>query len=235
MNLIQRIHGNTQPDPHSHGNETHSHNPPFWVRHYDTIVNVITLGKIKSTHQQTAVLANLQPGQAVLDIGCGTGALLMEVEKIIGAQGTAVGLDIEPAMIEQARRRAAKNHSHATFDVASIDNIPYPDNTFDAAIQSLVFHHLTDTQKEAGLLELKRVLKPNGRLLIVDLNPTRRGLATSLPGHNQLDQVDHVRSEVVERMAVAGFKNIQSDTHPNKQLSYAMGKCVDNDALLTIH
>ena len=71
---------------------------------------------------------------------------------------------------------------------------------------------------------MKRVLKPNGRLLIVDLNPKQRGLATSLPGHNQLDKVDYVRSEVVECMDTAGFTNIQAGPHPNKQLSYAIGQ-----------
>ena len=224
MNLIERIHNNPQADTHTHEGETHSHKTPFWVRNYDVIVNVITMGKAKSIHQQTVELAALQPVQTVLDIGCGTGFLLLEAEKVIGHQGTAVGLDVEPAMIEQAKRRAVKNHSHATFGVASIDQIPYPDNSFDVAIQSLVFHHLTEAQKTDGLMELKRVLKPNGRLLIVDLNPSQRGLATSLPGHNQLDQVDHVRSEVVERMKAAGFSNIQSGPHPNKQLSYAIGE-----------
>lgn len=224
MNLIERIHGGVQPTTHSHNRETHSHKTPFWVKHYDKIVNIITFGKIKSTHQQTAVLAQVEPGQSVLDIGCGTGLLLMDVEKVIGPQGTAVGLDVEPAMIAQAKRRAAKNDSKATFAVASIDDIPYPDSSFDVAIQSLVFHHLTAAQKEAGLVELRRVLKDNGRLLIVDLNPSRRGLATSLPGHNRLNQVDHVTSEVVQRLEVAGFGNIQSGAHPNKQLSYAIGE-----------
>ncbi len=224
MNLIERIHGNPQPDTHTHDDDTHSHKTPFWVKHYDKILNIITLGKAKSMHQQTVALAALQPGQSVLDAGCGTGFLLLEAEKVIGHEGTAVGLDIEPAMVEQARRRAAKNHSHATFDVASIDQIPYPDNTFDVALQTLVFHHLTEAQKINGLAELRRVLKQNGRLLIADLNPSRRGIATSLPGHNQLDQVDHVRSEVVERLEAAGFSNIQSGPHPNKQLSYAIGE-----------
>lgn len=224
MNLIERIHGNSQPETHTHGDAPHTHKTPFWVKHYDKIVNIITLGKAKSMHQQTILLADLQSGQSVLDAGCGTGYLLLEAEKVIGHQGTAVGIDVEPAMIEQARRRAAKTHSHATFEVASIDQIPYPDNSFDVAMQTLVFHHLTDAQREDGLAELKRVLKDNGRLLIVDLNPSRRGIATRLPGHNQLDQVDHVRSEVVQRMEAAGFSNIQSGDHPNKQLSYAIGE-----------
>jgi ubiquinone/menaquinone biosynthesis C-methylase UbiE len=224
MNVIEKNHGNSQPNTHSHGEETHSHKAPFWVKHYDKIVNIITLGKAKSMHQQTIELAHLQPGQSVLDAGCGTGYLLLEAEKVIGHGGTAVGLDVEPAMIEQAKRRAAKTHSHATFEVASIDNIPYPDNSFDVALQTLVFHHLTEAQREAGLAELRRVLKDNGRLLIVDLNPSRRSLATSLPGHNRLNQVDYVRSEVVQRMEAAGFSNIKSGPHPNKQLSFAIGE-----------
>lgn len=223
MNLLQRIHGNTQAEPHSHGDETHSHKAPFWVRYYDTIVNVITFGKAKTMYQQTVKLAELQPGQALLDIGCGTGHLLLEAEKVIGHQGTAVGLDVEPAMIEQAKKHAAKKHSHATFDVASVDQIPFPDNSFDVAIQTLVFHHLNEAQKEKGLAELSRILKPNGRLLIVDLNPSRRSIATSLPGHNRLEQVDHVLTEVVQRMETAGFTNIQAGPHPNKQMSYAIG------------
>lgn len=224
MNFLQRIHGESKTKQHTHGGEPHSHKTPFWVKHYDKIVNLITFGKIKSMHQQTVALAQLQSGNDVLDIGCGTGYLLLEAEKVVGETGTAVGLDVEPAMIDQARQRAAKNHSHATFDVASIDEIPYPDNSFDVVMQTLVFHHLDETQKAAGLAEMYRVLRQNGRLLIVDLNPSRRGLAVSLPGHNQLEQVDYVRSEVVERMETAGFINIQARAHPNKQLSYAIGE-----------
>ena len=224
MNLIQRIHGNTQSDNHSHGDEPHSHNIPFWVRHYDKIVNLVSLGKTSTIHQETVKLADLHTGESVLDIGCGTGILLLEAEKAVGEEGTAVGLDIEQAMIAQAKQRAAKNHSQATFEVASVEQIPYPDNTFDVAIGSLMFHHLTEIQKTEGFVELKRILKQNGRLLIVDLNPSQRSLATILPGHNQLDRVDYVRSEVVQRMKTAGFINIRADAHPFKKLSYAIGE-----------
>ena len=220
MNLIQKIHGN---DEHSHDGQPHTHQAPFWVRYYDTIVGVVTFGRARKMHQSTLQLAQLQPGEAILDIGCGTGKLIFAAEKVVGSAGTAVGLDVEPGMIAQAKANAAKAHSHATFGVASITEIPYPDNSFDVVTSSLVYHHLSPAEKVAGLQEVARVLKPNGRFLIVDLNPTRRGLAVRLPGHNQLAQEDYVSREVVEQLAAAGFANITAGAHPFKQLSYALG------------
>ena len=220
MNLIQKIHGN---DEHTHDGQPHTHQAPFWVRYYDTIVGVATFGRARKMHQSTLLLAQLQPGESILDIGCGTGKLIFAAEKVVGSAGTAVGLDVEPGMIEQAKANAAKAHSHATFGVASITEIPYPDNSFDVVTSSLVYHHLNQEQKVAGLQEVARVLKPNGRFLIVDLNPTRRGLAVRLPGHNQLAQEDYVSREVVEQLAAADFANITTGAHPFKQLSYALG------------
>lgn len=224
MNFYQRFHGRTPPETHSHPAEHQGQRPPFWVRYYDWIVNIVTLGKTQRIHRETISLAALQPGDTVLDMGCGTGKLILAAEKVVGPEGTAVGLDVEPAMIAQARLHAHKKQSRALFEVASIEEIPYPDEYFDMAFSTLVFHHLTDAQKEAGFAELRRVLKPNGRLLIVDLNPSRRSLATSLPGHNQLAREDYVRSEAVKRLAAAGFGNIQSGPHPFPQLSYALGE-----------
>jgi ubiquinone/menaquinone biosynthesis C-methylase UbiE len=224
MNLIQRIHGYNIDHDYLHENESHSHNIPFWVRHYDKIVNLITLGRTNTIHQQTLALAGLRAGDAVLDIGCGTGALVLEAKNVVGHNGTAVGLDIEPAMIEQATRRASRKHSQAIFEIASIEQIPYPDNTFDVAISSLMYHHLTESQKTEGLGELKRVLKSDGRLLVIDLNPSRRSILTSLPGHNQLDRQDYVRDEVTVQMQTAGFTGIKAGPHPYKPLSYAIGQ-----------
>lgn len=223
MNIIQRIHGTGQANTHAHGDETHSHDTPFWVRHYDKIVGFITLGRTEKMHNGTIALANLQSGEAILDVGCGTGKLILKAEKVVGHSGTAVGLDVEPAMVAQAQNNATKTHSHSTFGVASIDNIPYPDNSFDVVVSSLVYHHLSPQQKQDGFREVMRVLKPNGRFLIADLNPSRRSIATSLPGHNQLTHEDHVRNEVTEQMQTAGFSNIEAGTHPYKQLSYAIG------------
>lgn len=223
MNLIERIHGRSEPDHQPHETDDHSHQTPIWVRYYDWITNIVTLGKISKMHQSTLSLVQLQAGDSILDVGCGTGKLILAAEQIIGHGGTAVGLDVESGMVEQAKRHALKSSSHAQFEVASIDQIPYPDNSFDVVVSTLVYHHLTETQKTAGFAELKRVLKLNGRLLIADLNPNRRSLATSLPGHNQLEREDHVLTEVTAHMQKIGFTNIEAGEHPFKQLSYAIG------------
>ena len=220
MNLIQKIHGN---DEHTHDGQPHTHQAPFWVRYYDTIVGVATFGRARKMHQSTLLLAQLQPGESILDIGCGTGKLIFAAEKVVGLAGTAVGLDVEPGMIAQAKANAAKANSRATFGVASITEIPYPDNSFDVVTSSLVYHHLSPAEKVAGLQEVVRVLKENGRFLIVDLNPARRSLAVRLPGHNQLAQEDYVSREVVAQLAAAGFANITAGAHPFNQLSYALG------------
>jgi len=222
MNFIHLLHGNSQP--HNHHRDARSANAPFWVRYYDQVVNLVTWGRTKRIHQQTIALANIQPHDDILDIGCGTGILLMEAEKTAGQGNLVVGLDVEPEMIRQAQQRALKKQSRANFEVASIDQIPYAANTFDVVTSSLMYHHLTEAQRSAGLGELYRVLKTNGRLLIVDLNPQRHSLATRLPGHNQLDRQDYVRTEVAERMKAAGFTIIDAGAHPAKQLSYALGK-----------
>jgi len=221
VNFIQRIHG----QDHTHRkSDNQSQGAPFWVRYYDIVVNVITLGRTKVIHRETLSLAGLRPGDAVLDVGCGTGVLLLEAEKRVGTEGSLVGIDVEPAMIEQSRKRAGKAGSRATFAVASVDHIPYPDNTFDVVFSTLMYHHLTETQRSAALVELERLIKPGGRLVVVDINPTRRGIVTSLPGHNRLEQEDYVRSEIVERMGTSGFTVIEDGPHPSRQLSYAIGQ-----------
>ena len=219
MSLIERTQGHSHDQPGDHQHDT----APFWVRFYDPIVRFASLGRIQKIHRGTISLANLRPGESVLDIGCGTGDLILAIEKGIGRQGTLVGLDVESVMIAQAKQKASKAGSQATFQVASIDEIPYPDAAFDLVTSTAMIHHLTPDQVEKGLLELNRVLKPNGRLLIVDINTARRSLISRLPGHRQLARQDRMQDEMPTLLRTAGFSRIKTGSHPFKALSYAIG------------
>ena len=93
MNVIQRMHSDARSDEGTPVHKSTGNSAPFWVRHYDMVVNLVTLGRPGVIHQQTVALADLRPGDAVLDVGCGTGALLLEAETVVGPEGVLVGLD----------------------------------------------------------------------------------------------------------------------------------------------
>lgn len=220
--MIQTRH-DTQVNTHDASSQ-HVRKTPFWVRHYDLIVNLVTLGRTRKVHQATLSLVDLHPGDVVLDVGCGTGILLLETEDIVGADGIVMGLDVEPAMVAQARRRAAEKGSRAIFEVASVAKIPAPDAHFDVVFSSLMVHHLAEDEKTQAFQEIARVLKRDGHLVVVDINPARRNLLTSLPGHNAIEREDFVRQDISNRLRRIGFTIVAEGPHPSRQLSFVIGR-----------
>jgi hypothetical protein len=91
MTLIQRIHSHGQPGEAMHARVSSTNRPPFWVRHYDLVVNLISLGRTNAIHRETLALVDLNPGDAVLDVGCETGALVMEAESILLPAHSSIG------------------------------------------------------------------------------------------------------------------------------------------------
>jgi SAM-dependent methyltransferase len=113
-------------------------------------------------------LGPLNPGDAVLDIGCGAGVDSLVAARLVGAGGRVVGLDVTPAMIERARAHQARlGLANLSFQVGEAEALPFPDNDFDAVISNGVFNLALD--KEKALQEVHRVLKPGGRLMIADM------------------------------------------------------------------
>jgi SAM-dependent methyltransferase len=79
-----------------------------------------------------------------------------------------VGVDADPAILERARAKAGKNGAEIAFDEALSTALPYGSESFDVVLSTLVFHHLSDEAKRASADEIKRVLRPAGRVVVAD-------------------------------------------------------------------
>ena len=146
-----------------------------WSSFYDSIVWLMSFGKFKAIRKASIELAQIKPGDKVLDVGCGTGDLTLEAKKLTGSAGEVYGTDASPNMIRQAQQKTTRSGVDVTFQVGLIEDIEFPENQFDVVLSSLMMHHLPDDLKHTGLAEIYRVLKPGGRFLIVDMQSTTGG------------------------------------------------------------
>jgi ubiquinone/menaquinone biosynthesis C-methylase UbiE len=144
-----------------------------WAHVYDLFGNIVTLGRAAAMREQTVELAALSPGERVLEVGCGTGEVAQRARSRVGATGRVSGIDPSAEMIALAQRKASRAGLDIDYRVGVIEALPYPDGSFDVVLSSLMMHHLPDDLKSAGLAEVWRVLKPGGRLLIVDFKRPR--------------------------------------------------------------
>jgi SAM-dependent methyltransferase len=112
-------------------------------------------------------LGAVNEGESVLDMGCGSGVDTFFAAKMTGPNGKVVGIDLMPEMLQRAQENLRlTNLANVTYENASSDKLPFPEENFDVAISNGVFNLVPD--KPGALSEAFRVLRPNGRLMIAD-------------------------------------------------------------------
>jgi demethylmenaquinone methyltransferase/2-methoxy-6-polyprenyl-1,4-benzoquinol methylase/phosphoethanolamine N-methyltransferase len=179
---------------------------------YDLHTSLMGLGVNRSNSRMIVEMAKIKSGDTVLDVGCGSGNLTLTSAKYTGRSGSVYGIDAAPEMIEVARTKAQRHGLSATFEVALIESLPYPDAKFDAVISRLVIHHLPDDLKRRGFAEVLRVLKPGGAFFVADFklptNPLLAHLSTVFFGHGKMVQSNP--ESIVPILTQTGFIDVTS-------------------------
>ena len=200
-----------------------------WAPYYDTITRIMTLGQERAIRAASIAIAGIKPGDSVLEVGCGTGTLTLAAKAQVGSMGKVYGIDIAPEMLAVARRKAARQNLDIVFGPGRIEDIPFPDSQFDAVLCSFMIHHFPDDNvRQKGFAEVQRVLKPNGRLLIVDLEPPTglpmSHLAALLYGRQMMQNNNR---KLLPMMTTAGFVDISIQTK-FKVIAFIQGRAHKN-------
>lgn len=122
-----------------------------------------------ATRRRLLDQAPLAPGDRVLDIGCGTGTLLILIKRLHPAVDV-VGLDPDPKALARAKKKAQRAGVSIHLDRGFSDGLPYPDAAFNRVFSSLMFHHVEGDDRPNTLREVRRVLKPGGSFHLVDFS-----------------------------------------------------------------
>ncbi|WP_369807173.1 class I SAM-dependent methyltransferase [Mycobacterium sp. 1081908.1] len=119
---------------------------------------------MKKVHQTLIAQAELSDSRRVLEIGCGTGNLIIRAKRD-HPQLEAVGCDPDPRALDRARRKTGA----VRFEQGYAERLPYADGEFDRVLSSMMLHHINDDAKPAAAAEILRVLRPGGSLHLVDI------------------------------------------------------------------
>lgn len=196
------------------------------ARFYDWLASAYTLGREAQLRERTLNVAGVVAGEKVLDVGCGTGTLALAAKRRVGASGSVRGIDASEEMIDRARAKSARRRLAVTFEVAAAQSLPFADAAFDVVLCSLAVHHLPEDARAGALAEMRRVLKPEGRALIVEFSRERGVWALLHPvALLHARRSPRILDEAEALMKRAGFATVATGPLGFGGLGYALAHC----------
>ncbi|HTM38662.1 MAG TPA: methyltransferase domain-containing protein [Terriglobales bacterium] len=195
------------------------HSPVF----YDLTVWLAFFGKERRFREKVLELARITNGESVLDVGCGTGTLAIAAKRRVGMAGSVCGIDASPEMLARAERKARSAGTEVLFRSGVAEALPVPDASFNLVLCTAMLHHLPQKARQQCANEIRRVLKPDGRVLAVDFegfSEQRRSLLSHLHRPH-----GHVGVRDIEKLlSGAGLKPVESGPLRIRDLHFVLAR-----------
>ena len=169
---------------------------------YDVVHRVFGVGRL---HQLMIGLADAQPGMRVVDLGCGTGNLLVTLGRQRSGLDLA-GLDPDERALARAARRSRGARLSVDWRRGFAQELPYPDGSVDRMFSSLMLHHLDNASKDELLAEVRRVLRPDGVLVLADLDGHDAHRGHGFSRHLARRSTAVTNPEILARIQGSGFE-----------------------------
>ena len=174
---------------------------------YDPLVSLMGGNRAR---EELIKQAGIEPNQRVLDVGCGTGTLVVLLKRRY-PMTEIFGLDPDPKALHRAKKKVRRAGVAVQLDEGFADELPYEEGTFDRVLSSFMLHHLEDQDREKMLREVLRVLKPSGVFHLLDFaggeDRASGRLGRLVDSHARLQ--DNSEQRILHLMKRAGFTNAE--------------------------
>ncbi len=154
-------------------------------------------------------------------MGCGAGTLAIAAKRVVGAAGAVQGVDPSAEMLARAERKAKKAGVEVLFRNALAEALPFPDAQFDVVLCTVMLHHLPRKVRLQCAKEIRRVLKPGGRVLAVDFEGMADQKRTLL-SHFHRPHGHVTKNDIISLLSEAGLNTIESGPVGIRDLQYVL-------------